>query len=71
MNNSTQIIETYKKAEFEKRLNLFLSYRSLRNQFTKIDNKDRQSSCGYSVAIKPQLKNRAIFQRLMLWWGIK
>ena len=71
MNTSTQIIETYKKADFEKRLNLFLSYRSLRNQFAEIDSKDRRSSCDFGVAIKPQLKNRAIFQRLKLRWGLK
>lgn len=71
MNNSKRIIETYEKADFENRLNLFLSYRSLRNQFTMIDSKDRQPSCDYGVAIKPLSKKRAVFQHLMLRWGIK
>ncbi len=71
MNNSSQVIETYKNADFAKRLNLFLSHRSLRNQFAAIDEMDRQSSGEIGVTIKPQLKNSALFQRLMLRWGFK
>lgn len=71
MNDNAQIIEMYKNADFEKRLNFFLSYRSLRNQFTKIDNGERQSSCVGSIAVQPQSKSRPLFQRLLLRWGIE
>ena len=37
MESIEQIIEEYHKGDFEKRLHLFLEYRSLRNEFLKID----------------------------------
>ena len=71
MIDNRQIIETYRNADFEKRLNFFLSYRSLRNQFEKIDNRERQSFSISSMAIKPQLQKRSFFQRLRLRWRIE
>ena len=71
MNDNTQILEIYKNADFEKRLNFFLSYRSLRNQFAKIDNRERKSSCVGSIAIKPMVEKRPFFHWLLLRWGIE
>ena len=68
MNENTQIIETYKKADFEKRLNLFLSHRSLRGQFTKIDNREKRSATGLSPVSRPEPEKGSFFQRLLLRW---
>lgn len=68
MNENPQILETYKNANFEKKLNLFLSHRSLRGQFTKIDNREKRSAANCGLTGKPQLRNRSFFQRLLLRW---
>ncbi len=68
MNETTQIIAAYKNGDFEKRLNLFLSHRSLRDQFAEIDysEKGTQAECG--AAANRHVKNRSFFQRLLLRW---
>lgn len=53
MINIENIIKEYKDADAEKRLYLFLSYRSLRNEFMEID--QIESSVGFSA--KP-IKNK-------------
>ena len=70
MNDDTGIIEAYTKADFEKRLYYFLSYRSLRDRFTEIDNRERQSSSLCSMAANPQAEKRSLFRRWCLRWGI-
>ncbi|MGD9383449.1 MAG: hypothetical protein PVH55_05315 [Desulfobacterales bacterium] len=40
MKDNKKIIEEYRNADFEKRLYLFLSYRSLRDEFLEIDQSD-------------------------------
>jgi hypothetical protein len=40
MINHKRIIEEYSRADFEKRLYFFLSYRSLRDEFLEIDQGD-------------------------------
>jgi hypothetical protein len=40
MRDSKSIIEEYRNADFEKRLYFFLSYRSLRDEFLEIDQRD-------------------------------
>ena len=47
MKNSENIIEEYRNADFEKRLYLFLSHRSLRDEFLEID--QSETSVGYSA----------------------
>ena len=43
MDNTRQLIDRYAKADFETRLNMFLSYRSLRSRFSQIDDVRRQN----------------------------
>jgi hypothetical protein len=40
MRDNNNIIEEYRNADFEKRLYLFLSHRSLRDEFIEIDQSD-------------------------------
>ncbi len=40
MRDIKNIIEEYRNADFEKRLYFFLSYRSLRDEFLEIDQRD-------------------------------
>ena len=68
MNAKEQIIEVYERADFEKRLNLFLSHRSLRDQFAQIDDNQRRSSVGCGVAIPQQEERGSWVQRMMLRW---
>lgn len=42
MNDTKYLIEKYARSDFETRLNMFLSYRSLRRRFSEIDDKQRQ-----------------------------
>lgn len=42
MKTIERIIEEYYRGDFEKRLYLFLEYRSLRNEFLKIDKTEIQ-----------------------------
>jgi hypothetical protein len=53
MKDPKGVIEEYRNADAEKRLYLFLSNRSLRNEFIKIDQSD--ASVGFSA--KP-IKNK-------------
>lgn len=53
MKDSKSIIEEYRNADTEKRLYLFLSHRSLRDEFLEID--QREASVGFSE--KP-IKNK-------------
>ena len=53
MKDSKSIIEEYRDADVEKRAYLFLSHRSLRDEFLEIDLKE--ASAGFSA--KP-IKNR-------------
>ena len=56
MKDKKKIIEEYRKADSEKRLYFFLSYRSLRDEFLEIDQSD--TSVGFSaqpVKIKCQI----------------
>lgn len=68
MNATKQILETYESADFEKRLSLFLSHRSLRDQFAQIDDNQRRSSAGYGVAVPQQEENGSWVHRMMLRW---
>lgn len=68
MNTTQQILEVYKSADFEKRLNLFLSHRSLRGQFAQIDDSQRRSAAGCGVVIPQQEENGSWVQRMMLRW---
>jgi len=61
MSDSRNIIEEYRNADFEKRLHLFLSYRSLRDEFLEIDQSD--TSVGFSAK---RIKNRC---RMCGNWG--
>jgi hypothetical protein len=47
MRNHKSIIEEYRNADFEKRLYFFLSYRSLRDEFLEID--QRETSVKFSA----------------------
>jgi len=53
MIDNNSIIEEYRNADSEKRLYLFLSHRSLRDEFLKID----QSNVSVELSPKP-LKNK-------------
>ena len=68
MNTTQQILDVYKNADFEKRLNLFLSHRSLRDQFAQIDDSQRPSAAGFGIAIPQQEENGSWVQRMMLRW---
>lgn len=68
MHKRTQIVETYRNADFEKRLYLFLSYRSLRDQFAEIDNRERQSLVIDRTSNQLQVKKESFFQRMLLRW---
>jgi hypothetical protein len=57
MHNANQIIDAYRQADFETKLNLFLSHRSLRDQFSQIDERDRQTT------ISAPAKKANFFQR--------
>ena len=43
MRDIDRIIEEYRKSDFEKRLFLFLEYRSLRDRFTDIEMEEKQT----------------------------
>jgi hypothetical protein len=68
MHKGRQIIETYRNADFEKRLNLFLSYRYLRDQFTEIDNSERYSLVSDRSTNHLRVEKESFFQRLLLRW---
>jgi hypothetical protein len=53
MRDHKNIIEEYRHADFEKRLYLFLSHRSLRDEFLEID----QSDTSVEFSAKP-IKNK-------------
>jgi len=53
MRDYKNIIEEYRHADFEKRLYLFLSHRSLRDEFLEIDQSDRS----VEISAKP-IKNK-------------
>ena len=61
MKDSKSIIEDYRNADLEKRLYLFLSHRSLRDEFVEIDQDDTAN--GFSA--KP-IKNKC---RMCGNWG--
>ena len=61
MKDSKSIIEEYRNADFEKRLYLFLSHRSLRDEFLEID----QSDTSVEFSEKP-IKNKC---RMCGNWG--
>ncbi len=61
MKDSKSIIEDYRNADFEKRMYLFLSHRSLRDEFLEID--QREPSVEFSE--KP-IKNKC---RMCGNWG--
>ena len=61
MKNTNHIIEEYRNADSEKRLYLFLSHRSLRDDFLEID----QSDASVELPAKP-VKNKC---RMCQHWG--
>jgi hypothetical protein len=61
MRDYKNIIEEYRNADFEKRLYLFMSHRSLRDEFIEIDQND--TAVGFSA--KP-IKNKC---RMCGNWG--
>jgi len=61
MRNNQNIIEEYRNADSEKRLYLFLSHRSLRDEFLEIDQSD--TSVGFS---EKRIKNKC---RICGNWG--
>jgi hypothetical protein len=61
MKDSQSIIEEYRNADFEKRVYLFLSHRSLRDEFLDID----QSNTANGFSAKP-IKNKC---RMCGNWG--
>ena len=61
MRDSKNIIEEYRDADAEKRLYLFLSHRSLRDEFLEIDQSD--TSVGFS---ETRIKNKC---RMCGNWG--
>ncbi len=61
MRDYKSIIEEYRNADFEKRLYLFLSHRSLRDEFLEIDQSD--TSVGFS---EKHFKNKC---RMCRNWG--
>lgn len=68
MTTTNQIIRDYENADFERKLNLFLSHRSLREQFARIDDNQRRSSAASCVANLQQEETGTWFQRMMLRW---
>ena len=65
MDNTRQLIDRYAKANFETRLNMFLSYRSLRSRFSQIDDVRRQSGMQSDLADKGTWVQRLV----MRWMG--
>ena len=61
MRDSKNIIEEYRNADSEKRLYLFLSHRSLRDEFLEIDQSD--TSVGFT---QNRIKNKC---RICGNWG--
>jgi hypothetical protein len=61
MKDSQSIIEEYRNADFEKRVYLFLSHRSLRDEFLDIDQSDTAN--GFSAT---PIKNKC---RMCGNWG--
>ena len=63
MNHIDQIIEEYKNSDFEKRLNYFLTFRSLRTEFIEIEKGN-----GYDTLFpeKSSKKRSGMFQKLHL-----
>jgi len=64
MADPKNIIEEYKKADFEKRLYLFLDCRSLRNQFIEIDQNDAQAKLNIGCSQKAKLHKSPLWRAL-------
>ena len=50
MVSTENILEVYRRADFDKRLNLFLEYATLRNWFTEIDQSEVAGECSYETS---------------------
>ena len=67
MKTIENIIEEYKKGDFEKRVNLFLECRELRSEFIEIDMKERKAKSlnpSYSAFLKVK-RGRSVFSPIM------
>lgn len=58
MNNTESILEQYREADFEKRLNLFLECPALRNRFIEIDQSELSGSSSPEASRKDVAVNR-------------
>ena len=65
MNDTNRIIEAYKNADFEQKLYYSLSYRSPRNTFAEIDNRERQSASARRMAAKLRLEKKNVFTKIV------
>ncbi len=63
MNDTRYLIDKYARSDFETRLNMFLSYRSLRRRFSEIDDKQQQME-----KLPCRSEKRAWVQRLIYRW---
>lgn len=65
MKNIQSIIEDYRNADFETRQYFFLSYRSLRDEFLKIDQQD--AAAQFSAApVKNRCCTRGYWSRILM-----
>ncbi|MGE0086370.1 MAG: hypothetical protein AB7S75_18330 [Desulfococcaceae bacterium] len=64
MFNINEIIEEYRKGDFEKRLSFFLEYRDIRDAFTEIDQKEYYSGKRKYAGETAKTGNK-------LCWGLK
>jgi hypothetical protein len=63
MDNTRQLIDRYASSDFETRLNMCLSYRSLRSRFSQIDDARRQAD-----KLPNRAEKGAWLQRLVWRW---
>ena len=68
MDNIESILKLYQSGDFEQRLSLFLSHRSLRDRFTQIDASQQQAGAECGAHRWQAKKTVGWMQRLRRCW---
>jgi len=70
MDNIQHIIKEYREADFKRRLHIFLTYRSLRSQFSEIDDWEMPFMCpGFFKPQQKVFKVSGSFGFILPWVG--
>ena len=70
MDNIRDILKEYRQAGFERRLHMFLTYRSFRRQFSEIDDREMPVMCsGFSDSRQKVFKVSGSFGFILPWVG--